>query len=123
MTDPLVLTAVITDQTVEVTVPALPSIDVTTVSSPFTVVTVEGPAGAAGPPGDGVFVARETPTGLIDGSNTVFTLAQNFQSGTTSVFLNGLLEFFCNELAPNQIQFQSPPQPGDAIRVSYTVSS
>jgi hypothetical protein len=123
MTNPLILTAIISDQTVDVSVPAPPTLNFTpTPGAALAVVTVEGPAGPIGPPGTGAFIAREIPTGTIDGTNTTFTLAHNFQAGTTSVYLNGLLEMFCNELAPNQIQFSDPPHPGDAIRVSYTAS-
>lgn len=152
MTNPLVLTTVIDDQSIDVTVPAstinvttttgtpvlatvvddqsvsvsvtpAPVVDVSAISQPFTIVTVEGPAGPTGPAGDGAFIAREIPTGTVDGNRTIFTLAHNFQAGSTSVYLNGLLEYFCNELSTNQIQFTDPPQPGDVIRVSYTVSS
>jgi hypothetical protein len=35
---------------------------VSTLTQPFTVITVEGPPGQTGPPGNGVFIARETPT-------------------------------------------------------------
>jgi len=123
LTNPLILTAVISDQTVDVTVPPQPTLNFTPpLDQPLAIVTVEGPAGPTGPPGTGAFIARETPVGTIDGTNTTFTLAHNFQAGTTSVYLNGLLEMFCDELAPNQIQFSDPPHPGDAIRVSYTAS-
>jgi hypothetical protein len=37
------------------------------------------------------FVVRETPTGLINGANTAFTLANTPLSNTEQVFLNGLL--------------------------------
>lgn len=123
MTNPLILTAVISDQTVDVSVPAAPTLNFTPApGDPLAIVTVEGPTGPAGPPGTGTQIARETPAGTVNGSNTTFTLAHNFQAGTTSVYLNGLLEFFCTELAPNQIQFSDPPHPGDLIRVSYTAS-
>jgi hypothetical protein len=107
---------------VDVEVASPPTVDVSTLTQPFTVITVEGPPGQTGPPGNGVFIARETPTELVDGSRTKFTLAHSFQPGSTSVYLNGVLEFFCDELSPNQIQFSDPPHPGDMIRVSYTVS-
>lgn len=108
---------------IEIEVASPAQVDVSTLSQPFTVITVEGPPGQTGPPGNGVFIARETPTGTVDGNRTKFTLAHSFQPGSTSVYLNGVLEFFCDELSPNQIQFSDPPQPGDMIRVSYTVSS
>lgn len=151
MTNPLILATVVDEQGIEVTVPAAtatvtpaagipvfttvideqsvavtvtqPAVDVSTFTQPFTIVTVAGPTGPTGPAGDGTFIASEIPSGTIDGTRTTFTLAHNFQPGTISVYLNGLLEFFCNELAPNQIQFSDPPHPGDAVRVSYTVSS
>lgn len=107
---------------IDVTVAAPPAVDVSTVRQPFTVITVEGPPGQPGPPGEGTFIARETPTGDVDGTNTRFTLGHSFLAGSTSVYLNGLLESFCNELSPNQIEFGTPPVTGDSIRVSYTVS-
>jgi hypothetical protein len=38
------------------------------------------------------FVTRETPTGLINGSNTAFSLANTPVAGTEMVFLNGILQ-------------------------------
>jgi len=40
----------------------------------------------------GTFVPRETPTGLMNGSNTVFTLANTPVSGQEDVYLNGILQ-------------------------------
>jgi hypothetical protein len=37
------------------------------------------------------FVAKEIPSGSINGSNTAFTLANTPTSGTECLFLNGLL--------------------------------
>lgn len=123
MTNPLVMAVVVDEKSVDVTVPPN-SVDVTAEpGAPLAVVTVEGPPGPRGLPGNGTFITREAPTGIVDGVHDTFTLAHTFQPGSTSVFLNGLLEIFCNELEPNQIQFPAPPQDGDVIRVNYTVSS
>ena len=34
-------------------------------------------------------VHGETPTGLVDGSNTVFTTAQDYEADSLEVYLNG----------------------------------
>jgi len=69
------------------------------------------------------FVAGEAPAGTINGSNTVFTLANTPVAGTEQVYLNGVrqrrgagLDY---TISGNTITFVSAPQPGDSILVDY----
>jgi hypothetical protein len=69
------------------------------------------------------FVTREVPTGLINGSNVTFTLANTPVAGTECIFLNGLLQ---NVGAGNDytisgatITFVVAPETGSVILVNY----
>lgn len=71
-------------------------------------------------------VVRETPTGAIDGINTVYTLAGiSILSGSEEVFLNGILQDSSALdyvfVGANTIDFSvsSPPLIGDILRVNY----
>lgn len=70
-------------------------------------------------------VDSETPSGTINGSNAVFTLANTPVSGSESVFVNGIVQ---DEGAGNDYQISgatitfeaaSIPQSGAKVRVSY----
>lgn len=74
-------------------------------------------------------VAGETPTGTVDGSNTVFTTLRDFEEGTLKVYLNGqrVREGGTEDYTTsggNTITFNDPPEdvPGnpDVILVDYT---
>lgn len=69
------------------------------------------------------FVTRETPSGTVDGSNAVFTLAFTPVLGTEEVFLNGLLQDQgAGEdytISGATITFASAPATGSKIRVNY----
>lgn len=69
------------------------------------------------------FVDRETPSGLVNGSNTVFTLANTPAVGTEHVMLNGLEQEpgAGNDytISGDTITFAEAPISGDKIRVSY----
>jgi hypothetical protein len=71
----------------------------------------------------GKFVTRETPTGLTNGTNTSFVLANTPVAGTESVFLNGILQEpgAGNDytISGSAITYLSAPVSGDKIRVSY----
>jgi hypothetical protein len=71
----------------------------------------------------GKFVTRETPTGLVNGTNATFTLANTPVVGTESVFLNGILQEpgAGNDytISGGTITYLSAPVTGDKIRVSY----
>lgn len=69
------------------------------------------------------FVTRETPTGLVNGSNTTYTLANTPIAGTEHVYLNGILQ---EPAAGNDytisgatITYLTAPVTGDKIRVTY----
>lgn len=64
----------------------------------------------------------EVPAGLVDGSNTVFTLSYEYQTGTTRVYLNGLrmrLDGDYTETGDTEITFVEPPLEGDTITIDY----
>jgi hypothetical protein len=71
----------------------------------------------------GKFVTRETPTGLTNGSNTSFVLANTPVVGSESVFLNGILQEpgAGNDytISGSAITYLSAPVSGDKVRVSY----
>jgi len=68
-------------------------------------------------------VTRETPTGLVNGSNVTFTLAATPTAGTEEVFLNGLLQEpgAGNDytIASATITMLAAPLTGDRLRVNY----
>jgi hypothetical protein len=70
----------------------------------------------------GNIITGEIPSGSINSSNTLFTLAYPYKSNTVTVFLNGAQLFLTTDfilLAPQQIQLVVPPMMGDNLRVSY----
>lgn len=63
-------------------------------------------------------------TGAINGVNTTFTTSENFISGTTRVYLNGLrltnnVSNDYTEVGNNQISFVMPPDAGDLMIIEY----
>ncbi len=71
----------------------------------------------------GTEVSNETPTGLINGSNKVFTLANApSPAGSLKVFLNGSFRTAGGEdytLVTNTITFINAPLSGSVLRVFY----
>lgn len=69
------------------------------------------------------FVNRETPTPAVDGSTTVFTLANTPTAGSEMVFLNGLLQEpgAGNDytISGATITYLTAPLSTDRLRVSY----
>ena len=70
------------------------------------------------------FIVREVPTGLVNGTNDTFTLANTPLLGTEEVFLNGVLTQSGGEdytITTNSIVFVagSIPQTGDRVLVTY----
>lgn len=70
----------------------------------------------------GDLVNGETPSGVLDGVNTVYTTANPFKTSTLSVYLNGAklmrgLDFNLN--IPQQFTLVSPPLATDYLRVDY----
>lgn len=63
-------------------------------------------------------------TGSRNSTNKVFTTSQNFQSGSTRVFINGIrltkgASYDYSETASNQITFTNAPDTGDLIVIDY----
>jgi Phage-related tail fibre protein len=71
------------------------------------------------------FITRETPAGLMNGANTVFTLAAAPVGGSEQVFLNGLLQEpgAGNDytIAGATITYLAAPAATDRMRVNYRV--
>lgn len=69
------------------------------------------------------YIVRETPSGLVNGSNVTFTLAATPVSGDESLFLNGILQEpgAGNDytISSNTITFLTAPVSGDRVRCSY----
>jgi hypothetical protein len=85
------------------------------------IVAVEGEQGPPGPPGDAEPIFNETPSGVQDGSNTVFTLAEGPQANSTTVYRNGLREYLGVGYTETEsgITFTTAPLPDDEITVDY----
>ena len=70
------------------------------------------------------FVSNEVPTGSVNGSNTVFTLANSPRSGTVRVFQNGMRLFVGagNDytISGSTITFVTAPTTGDNLIVDYS---
>jgi len=68
-------------------------------------------------------VTRETPSGTINGSTTVFTLANTPVAGTEEVFLNGILQEAGagNDytISGTSITMLAAPLTGDRLKVNY----
>jgi hypothetical protein len=73
------------------------------------------------------FVTREIPSGSVNGSNAVFTLANVPVSGTEQVFLNGMLqhEGVGNDytISGDTITFVTAPDSGWKLFVNYATGS
>lgn len=67
------------------------------------------------------FVFNETPSGAVNGSNTVFTLANTPTTGTVRVYLRGLRRKLTTEytISGSTITFVTAPLTGDFIIVDY----
>jgi len=81
-----------------------------------------GPQGPQGPAGEGIFslITNETPSGAINGVNTVFSTAQSFQS--LSTYLNGLRQRLNQDftiLTTSTFSMTNAPLTGDTLLVDY----
>jgi hypothetical protein len=63
------------------------------------------------------YIQHENITG--DGSETEFTLEQNFRNGTCRIEYNGRLFYEYREVSPNKIKFDFAPSADDSVKVSY----
>lgn len=66
-------------------------------------------------------IVNETPSGLINGSNTVYNLANTPVVGKVLVFLNGQQIYVTNDytISGATITFVTAPESGDVIRSTY----
>jgi len=73
------------------------------------------------------FITREIPSGLVNGSNRVYTLANVVVAGSEQVYLNGLLQdpgaSDSYIIAGTTITFNTAPLTGDEIHVSYATGN
>lgn len=88
---------------------------------------VDGTSGPCGSTSSITFIDGEIPSGAMDGSNAVFTLANvPNPASSLSLFRNGLLLTQGGDytLAGNTITFQigAVPQPNDVLSASYRLS-
>lgn len=115
---------------IEVTSPAAVTLEVATPAVDVTpdpdgaqviVVATPGPPGPAGPPGDGAQVFNEQPSGTQNGVNVEFTLAHTPQTGSTSVYRNGLREVLGvgYSVSGSDITFTTAPLSSDVLTVDY----
>jgi hypothetical protein len=72
----------------------------------------------------GSFVVGETPLGLINGSNAIFSTSQNFVPESIQVFINGISQTNSIDYTTsgtNTINMNVSPIVGDYIRVNYKI--
>jgi len=95
----------------------------TTLSGDVASVTSSGAVTLSGVVKVANYVVRETPSGLVNGTNTSFTLANTPVSGTEQVFLNGILQEpgAGNDytISAGTITYLTAPLSGDRLRVTY----
>lgn len=76
--------------------------------------------------GGSLRIFNETPTGLVNGSNTVFTTANAYVAGTTVVTRNGLVlqpggvDYTETTPSTGTITFVTAPSSGATVMVSYS---
>jgi hypothetical protein len=99
------------------------------VGNPADCVHVDGTSGPCGSGSSGYnFVDADSPAGVVDGSNTFFTLSGvPNPSSSIALYRNGVLQKsgFDYTLSAGAIQFvaASTPQPGDVLLASYRTSA
>ena len=72
-----------------------------------------------------VNVYNETPSGIENGINKVFTTSLPFESGTTRLYLNGIrlkLGADYTETGANQITYVEAPYSSDNIIIDYQIT-
>lgn len=97
------------------------------VSTPRINVTVAGgqpgPPGPQGPPGTGgsTLISGETPSGVKNGVNLVFTTAQSPMASSVSVYRNGLRERsgVGYSVSGSTITFTTAPLSTDELVIDY----
>ena len=103
-----------------------PRIGVDVTSEPVNVVVrggQPGPPGPPGPPGTGgsTLVTGESPSGVQNGVNLVFTAAQSPMAGSMSVYRNGLRERngVGYSVSGSTITFTTAPLSTDELTIDY----
>jgi len=64
----------------------------------------------------------EVPAGLVNGVNKVFTVTDIFQTDSTRLDMNGIIQINPDEYAetgPKEITFNHAPKTGDALFIQY----
>lgn len=121
---------------IEVTVQAGPTIEVTADDQTQILVTAEehtievetGPGGVIldMSVSESQVVVYEVPLGVIDGVNNTFTTAFNFVAGSVRVFVEGVTLTIVDDfqtIGSNTIQLVTPPLTGESLTVTYTKDS
>jgi len=93
------------------------------IGNPSDCVRVDGSSGPCGGSAPS-FVDGDTPAGIVDGSNTGFTLSANpAPTSSLAVYRNGMLQTLGQDynVTGNLLQFVAgaAPQPGDTLLASY----
>lgn len=65
------------------------------------------------------FVAHEVPSGLVNGINAVFTVANDIDGEKIFPFINGLLETHFTITGANEITFDTPPETDSILDFQY----
>lgn len=66
------------------------------------------------------YIPKETPNGLINGTNKQYTTDNAYVAGSIKVFLNGILEDNVTEIDDTTFDFNTyAPQTGDSLKVEY----
>ena len=94
--------------------------------SPSDCVRVDGSSGSCGG-AQPSFVDGDSPSGIVDGANTTFTLsAVPNPASSLAVFRNGVLQKLVQDynVTGNSVQFvaAAAPQPGDTLLASYRLT-
>lgn len=73
--------------------------------------------------GSSAFVDGETPSGLVNDSNTVFTIASTPVTGSVKVFKNGMRQKVTSDytISGTTITFVVAPETGDTLLVDYRI--
>lgn len=121
---------------IEVTVQAGPTIEVTADDQTQILVTAEehtievetGPGGVIldMSVSESQVVVYEVPSGVINGVNNTFTTAFNFVAGSVRVFVEGVTLTIVDDfqtIGSNTIQLVTPPLAGESLTVTYTKDS
>lgn len=79
---------------------------------------IPGPYGSGGSPRRVYQDAVETP----DGARTIFTVPATYLATSLSVYLNGLQEFYVEEVSSTTFSFDTAPLGTDIIQLEFNLS-